>query len=273
MKHNLANRVIIITGASSGIGAATAIEAARHDMRTVLAARRRDKLDHIAQLVSKLGPTPLIIPTDVTDTDQIQNLINLTMTTHNRIDALLVNAGRGSFSPVETLTNTTHRQIFETNYFSTVNTIQPVIPIMKKQHAGHILITSSIAARISPPYYAAYSATKAAQYALAQSLTLELEPDNIHVTSINPIVTSTEFFETSAILDNRDAPIPNKLDSVMQSPQHVARRIIKCLKKPRPCVWPARWSPYAAALFQLFPRLQNLALRRHARKIRKTYDL
>lgn len=264
MRRDLTDQVIVITGASAGIGAATAIEAAAAGMHTVLAARRVDRLELVAQQVRQAGRRAMVVPCDVASDQQVRSLVQRTMGEFGRVDVMFANAGYGFLQSVEQLSHAQHREIFEVNYFGTVRCIQAALPIMKQAGRGHLLITSSIVGRVGLPFYAAYSATKAAQDALATALRPEVEPYGIDVTSIYPIGTRTEFFETSAKIGGRDAIIENTPAIFMQSADHVARRIVRALHQPCPEVWPARWAHLGSSIACLMPRVTRWALRKHA---------
>lgn len=268
MRRDLTNQVIVITGASAGIGAATALEAAGAGMDVVLAARRVDRLQAVAQQVRQLGRRALVVECDVACGPQVDALVEQTMGEFGRLDVMFTNAGYGFCQSVEGLDELGHREVFEVNYFGTVRCIQAALPIMKQARSGHIVITSSIVGRVGLPYYAAYSATKAAQDALATALRPEVEPDGIDVTCVYPVGTKTEFFEVSAKIGGRDAIAENTPVFFMQSPQHVARRVVGALHKPCPEVWPARWAHLASSLACLLPRFTRWGLRRHAQRDR-----
>lgn len=267
----LDGQVMVITGASAGIGAATAIAAATAGMRVVLAARREDKLLEVARRVNDAAPDAktLVVACDVALDGDVQRLIEQTMTKFGRIDVMFANAGYGFMAPQETLSEADHRAIFETNYWGTVRCVNAAVAIMKQQHSGHIIITSSIVGRVGLPYYAHYSATKAAQDALATGLRLEVEPMGIEVSAVYPIGTKTEFFKVSAEIGGRDSISENTPQAFMQTPEHVARRVMQCVRRPCPEVWPARWAHCASSLACMFPRLTRIALRKHAKKDRQ----
>ncbi|MFA7236731.1 MAG: SDR family oxidoreductase [Phycisphaeraceae bacterium] len=268
MTKKLTDQVIVITGASAGIGAATAIAAARAGMHIVLAARREDKLRQVAELVRATGRQALVVPCDVAIDDDVRRLVDQTVGQFGRLDVMFANAGYGFMAGIETLGDADHRAIFETNYWGMVRCIHAALPQMKKRKSGHIVVTSSIVGRVGLPFYAHYSATKAAQDALATGLRVELEEYGIDVSTVYPIGTKTEFFDVSAKMAGRDGIRENTPAIFMQTPEHVARRIMQCLRRPCPEVWPARWSHVGSSLAHLLPRITRMALRRHARKDR-----
>lgn len=265
MARELTDRTIIITGASAGIGAAAAIEAARAGMHVVLAARREDRLNDIADQVRQLGRQAVVVPTDVADLDQVQRLVDRCVEQFDRLDVMFANAGYGFLKSVVDTEPDMHQQIFQVNYFGTVHCVQAAAPVMRRQGFGHILITSSVVARVGLPFYGSYSATKAAQDALGSSLRVELEKDNIDVTTVYPAGTSTEFFEVSARIGGRDTIKENTPKMFMQTAEHVARRVVKALRRPALEVWPNRLVHWGVSFSGMFPRLTRMGLRAHAK--------
>lgn len=269
MPADLTDRVLIVTGASSGIGAATAQAAAQAGMRVALAARRAERLEQVAERIRQTGGQALAVPTDVTDGQQVQNLIDQTVDHFGRLDALFANAGFGVLHPLAEPDGGIEQRVWDVNYFGTLRCIRAAVPAMQKQGGGHLIICSSIVGRTGLPYYGTYAATKAAQHALAASLALELEPDRIHVSAVYPIGTRTEFFRVAAHENGRDALEENTPEIAQQSPQQVARSIVRCLRRPTSEVWPSRIGRRAMLLWTRFPRFYRFCFRFHARKCRK----
>lgn len=270
---------IIITGASAGIGEATALEAARAGMNVVLAARRRDRLEALADRCRQLGAQTLAIPTDVSDEAQVRRLVEQTVERFGRLDVMLANAGLGHFAPLLETDLDTERRLWNVNYHGSVRCARAAADVMRDQQdlgrprrRGHILFTSSVVGRTGLPYYGVYAATKAAQHAAAASLRLELEPLQIQVTCIYPGGTATEFFDVVADSSGADALAANTPRTFVQTPQNVARRIIRTIHRPRPELWPSRLTRLGMILWTLSPRLYNLCFRAHAGKCRKALE-
>ena len=269
MTLDLGGKVIVITGASAGIGAATAVAAARAGMRIVLAARREDKLHDVARTVKVNGGEAMVMPTDIADREQVQQLVDQTVDQFGRLDVMFANAGFGHYAGVDKLDGELDQRMWQVNYFGTVHCLQAAAAVMKPQGSGHLLITSSVLAHLGLPFYSTYSATKAAQHGLAMSLRHELAGDGIDVTCVFPVGTRTEFFETARQLDGRDVVGQNTPDMFMQSARHVAKRILAAMRRPRPEVWPSRLAHVAAAVFTMFPGLRQAALKSQAEKYRE----
>ncbi len=268
MPRNLQNKVIVITGGSSGIGAATAVECAKAGMSVCLAARREDKLRQVADQVEQHGATAMTITCDVRNDDDVRQLIQQTYDRFQRLDVVFANAGYGFFSSVLAMTEQQHRDIFETNYFGTIRCVREAVPFLRKTTDGlkQLLICSSAASEIGLPMFGAYSATKAAQDSIAGALRAELAREGIHVTSVHPIGTSTEFFKTAGRLSGIDNPYTNTPPKRRQSVEHVAGRIISAIRKPRAEVWPMPIARIGLGLATIVPEMTNHAMKYYTRK-------
>lgn len=273
---------MIITGASAGIGAATAVAAAREGMRVVLAARRADRLEQAAILCRQAaGHTGdedpvLIVPTDVRSDEQVQRLVNAALERFGRIDAAFANAGYGLYRGVAEMSDEQWREIFETNFYGTLRLIRAALPAMRARGSGHVLICSSALSELGIPMYGAYSATKAAQDAVASALRGELAGENILVTSVHPIGTATEFSEVvrrtsgvSAGTGHNGTPSRNTPARLVHRPERVARAVVGCLRRPKAEVWPSVGARWGLALTTALPGLGAWAMRRLVRRRRR----
>ncbi len=285
---DLHNRVIAITGASSGIGAATAIAAAQAGMDVALCARRLDKLNAVAQRVRDSGRRALTFQCDVTDPAQVQAFIDAIVAEFGRLDVLYANAGYGLLKSVEETTDAEYREIFETNFYGTLNAVRAALPALRStadgrasssrspkpspdnsRYRGHIVICSSAISEVAVPFFGAYAATKSAQDSIAGSLRAELAHENIFVTSVHPIGTKSEFFQEVARRDGQGEMSSNTPDFATQTPEHVARRIVASLRRPRAEVWPSVPARWGLALLTALPWLAALVMRKYAAKLRK----
>lgn len=255
-KIDLTGKPIAITGASSGIGAATAVACARAGMPVALAARRLEALESITKAITDAGGKAIAVKCDVTKPEDCQRLIDETVSNFGSIYSVFANAGFGEKHDLLDTPEATLREMFETNFFGTINTIKPVAQIMKQQRAGHVLICTSCLSALPSPGYSIYSATKSAQHHIGRALGVELASSNVHVTTVHPVRTRTEFFET---MQERQG-VTNRKDRPGQPPEKVAARVVRALQKPKPEIWmhePARRGLLIAA--QL-PRLTNKVL-------------
>jgi short-subunit dehydrogenase len=258
---DLSGKPIAITGASSGIGAATAIECARAGMPVVLGARRVDKLEAVANIITAAGGRAATVAMDVTKPDDCRRLIDETVARFGSVYAVFANAGYGLEAPIAEMTDEAMRQIFETNFYGTLNTIAPALPRMLEARSGHILICSSCLAKMTLPYYGAYSATKAAQNHIGRAMNLELRHKGVHVSTVHPIGTRTEFFNTVQKLNGGIKIVEHTPDRFMQPPERVARAIVRCLRRPRPEVWTSRFVRLGMAFCNAFPGVEDRWIR------------
>lgn len=181
--------VVIVTGASGGIGLATARLLAERGAKVVLAARSEDKLSALEAEI----PNSFAIPTDMRKEAEIKRLIDQTMQNFGRIDVLVNNAGQGLMAPLETINISEYRDVMELNVFSVLYAMQLVIPIMRAQGGGMILNVSSMVSKNYYPGLAAYASTKYALNALSLTARAELASDHIVVSVFHPKMTATEF--------------------------------------------------------------------------------
>ena len=269
MGQDLHDRVIVITGASSGIGAATALACAREGMHVALGARRVEKLEAVRSQIEALGRKAVCVKCDVDRDEDVHRLFEEAIAKLGRVDVAFANAGYGLRANVADTSDAQMRAIFETNYFGTWRVVREAMPLFKRQKSGHLIICSSAVSEVSPPEYGAYSATKAAQDGLAGSLRAEAAYDGIFVTTVHPIGTKSEFF--GSVRSNAETPgaPPNTPAMFMQTPEHVARCIVKAMKKNRPTaeVWPKGSAKIAMAASTLFPGLSAWILRKTYRDI------
>lgn len=280
MPIDLIGKPILITGASSGIGAATAVACARAGMPVLLAARRQDKLAAVAARCNLYPAGAAIQTCDVTRPEDCTRAVEKCIDRFGTIYAVFANAGYGYTEQTLDLL-TPHkpnqpdklRDIFETNFFGTINTLRAAAPYIRAQGQGHFLICSSSIGKFAVPNYAAYCASKAAQWPIGFALNAEHHNTPIHATTVHPIGTKTEFFEKAMGADrggrggDRGGDPPS---FTMQSADHVARRIVRALRKPTPEVWPSTPAKLAAGLFTALPTLAHTILRRAAKPLPNT---
>ena len=252
----LAGRVAIVTGASAGIGEATARALAAAGMRVAVCARRRERLDLLAARILSAGGEVAVYGLDVTDAAAVRAMVDDVASRGGRIDVLVNNAGRGLSATVEDTKPGEFRALLELNVMAAFTATQAVLPWMRRQGRGHIVNVSSIVGRRGVPYRGAYSATKFALSGLSEALRVELAGTGISVSVVYPIGTATEFHEVEA---RRAGPGPH---GPIQSSEHVARCILHCVLRPRAEVYPFRPSRLFALASVIAPRLVDLGLRR-----------
>lgn len=247
----IAGKVAIVTGASSGIGEATAHELAAAGAKVVLAARRLDRLERTAEEIRLAGGTALPVQTDLTLPDQIANLVTTTLNTFGRIDILCNIAGWGRYDWLEELSEYNLRNQYDVNVIGMTELTRRVLPAMKAQRSGHIINISSYGSQISTPPLTVYCSTKYAVEGFTDGLRRELIPWGIHVSRVHPSgVKGTEFNKKAARdggIRFRSAPI-GKVTRLQ-----VARTIVKLIEQPKRFAFLSRWYDVPVVLDGLFP--------------------
>lgn len=232
MRQSQVQKVAFITGASSGIGYATALEFARQGTHVVATARRADRLKLLEQAVHAL-PQPhgeiLTLVADVRDASAVQAAVSLAVKRFGRLDVLVANAGVGQRGSIVDSKWEHIETLLRTNIDGVLHSIRAAVPEMRKS-GGHIIIISSVVANMTAPYAAAYSASKAFVSSIARSLRLELEPDNIHVTDMLLGRTESEFQEKRLGQPGYASKAPHL---PMMPTEKVAKAIVKATKQRR----------------------------------------
>jgi len=235
MSRTIADKVIIITGASSGIGRATALALGRQGAKLVLVARRENLLHEIESEVRSRGTEALSMRLDLREEEQVRKMIHMTRERFSRIDVLINNAGFGFYGSVENTPADVVREIFDLNFIAPLLACQLVIPIMRAQGGGQIIAVSSVAGKRGLPLSGIYCATKFALNGLSESLRVELRDSGIDVSIINPAATYTEFGES---VRHGDVTAKFRPMGHIQSAEEVAAAIIRCIKQPKLEVYP-----------------------------------
>ncbi|WP_203295757.1 SDR family oxidoreductase [Luteirhabdus pelagi] len=195
MKENIEEKVVIITGASSGLGETTARHISDLGAKVVLAARRSDRIEKLAKEINDKGGNAIFVPTDVTKEDQVKKLINDTIDEFGQIDVLLNNAGLMQQSPLESQKTDEWDNMIDVNVKGVLYGIAAVLPQMKKQKSGHIINVSSVAGHKVTPSGSVYCATKHAVRVISEGLRQEVTPYNLRTTIISPGAVDTELPE------------------------------------------------------------------------------
>lgn len=249
---SLEGKIVIITGASSGIGLAAAIAFAKQKTKLMLAARRENKLIAACEEIKKLGAEAEYMLVDVAKESDVKKLIEKTLQRYNRIDILVNNSGYGHFFPLAQTTSQQMHDIMEVNFFGTFYASHEVLPIMIKQQSGHIINISSVAGkRVFRQTGGAYNITKFAMQGFTEALRMELINTPIRVTSICPVTTVTEFFDLAKEQTGKSA----KILGPAQTAEHVANAIIKVAINPKAEVVLVGALRIVFALQALFPGL------------------
>ncbi|MCQ1838799.1 SDR family oxidoreductase [Neorhizobium galegae] len=195
MSHGVESKVVVITGASSGLGEATARHLAERGATVLLGARRRDRIGALADELTSKGYNARAVQTDVTDKQQVKNLVDTAIQEFGRIDVMLNNAGLMPLAPLERLKVDEWDRMIDVNIKGVLYGIAAALPHMKAQKSGHIINVSSVYGHVVDPGATVYCATKFAVRALSEGLRQEVKPYNIRTTIISPGAVSTELLE------------------------------------------------------------------------------
>jgi short-subunit dehydrogenase len=230
MLRKISDSVVVITGASSGIGRATALQIAKKKGTLVLAARQEEALQDAAEECGRLGARVLAIETDVTDEGQVQNLAQRAVETFGRIDAWVNDAAVTMLARFEQSPSDSFRRVIETNFFGYVHGARAVLPQFRAQGYGVLVNVASILGKAGAPYSSAYVASKFAITGFSESLRMELlDARQIHVCTILPATIDTPLFQKAANYTGRVVQPPPPV----YPPEEVAAAIVRCLTHPK----------------------------------------
>ena len=231
MENNIKGKVVVITGASSGMGEAAAKHLSELGATVVLGARRADRIEKFAKEINDNGGKALAISMDVTQREQVKKLVDATVEQFGRVDVILNNAGVMPLSPMDRLNVDEWDTMIDVNIKGVLNGIAAVLPYMKEQKSGQIINTSSVAGHKIFNGSAVYSATKFAVRALTEGLRMEVKPYNIRTTIVCPGAVKTELLEHITEADVQQA---NKdyVGAVGISPDSFARVVAFAISQP-----------------------------------------
>ena len=221
------NKIVIVTGASSGIGRATAIEFAKHGAKLVLIARRKDKLEQTARELERFGTQTLVITCDVSVRSQVKSMSDQVLEKFGKIDILVNNAGFAIYGLVSDTSIDDIESQMQTNYLGMIYCTKNFLPTLLKQHSGHIVNVASVAASFGLPGIASYCASKSAMLGFSEGLQHELHGTGVGVTVVSPIMVRTEFFDNPSF-EKMPKYSPTSLDA-----KTVAKAILRAANSPR----------------------------------------
>ncbi len=248
---NYAGKVVVVTGASSGIGEESAIEFAKRKANVILVARRKEKLDQVAQKISKYNSQVMTLQCDVSQKSQVESMSKTVLEKTGRIDILVNNAGFAIYGTVADLKVEEIESQIATNFFGMIYCTKAFLPKMLDQKSGHIVNVASVAASFGLPGMASYCASKFAMLGFSEGLYHELKGTGVRVTVVSPIMVRTNFFDNTSF---KSVP---KYSPTSLSSKTVAKAVIKAASSSRleiivpPFVRVAVWAK------QTFPYLIN----------------
>jgi len=260
---------VLITGASQGIGQATARLFANHGYNIVLAARQAERLEATAQEIRAMGQTAIAIPTDVKQPEQVNSLVQKALAQYGSIDVLVNNAGIYISGPAEEFSLDDWHQAIDTNLWGYIHTIHALLPHFLSRQAGTIANVGSIGGLVPIPYLTPYSTSKFAVTGLTRSLHSELAPKGIHVCGIYPNLIKTDFLERAIFrgkdgddLQSRQKQVSQIVGTpVIEKPEDVAKAVWEAVKHKRNEVIVGS-ANLSAASNQFFPNLVQWVLRK-----------
>jgi len=230
MENNIKGKVVVITGASSGIGLATARHLAALGATVSLAARRKEKLDQLVVEITAAGGSAKAFTTDVSKRDDVNNLIQNTIAAFGKIDVLFSNAGIMPVSMLENLHYQEWEDMIDINIKGVLYGIGATLPHFKAQLGGHFINVSSVTGHMVAPSSSVYSATKFAVRAISEGLRQEVKPYNIRTTIISPGMTQSELTDT--ITDEQIKPMIGMIKQLAIPAESIARAVAYVISQP-----------------------------------------
>jgi NADP-dependent 3-hydroxy acid dehydrogenase YdfG len=257
----LADRVVVITGASAGIGAATARLAADAGAAVVLSARRADRLADLADAITARGGRALAVAGDVAH-DDMRALVDAAVTSFGRLDVMICNAGIGYHGRLDETSVNAMRRLVDVNLMGTFFAAQAALAVMRRQGRGHLIVVSSIAGRRGIGGSSVYGATKAGQIAFVEALRAEFAGTALQASVVLPVSTATEFHDAMA----RDFGHAVSGVGPRQPAESVARAIVRCMIKPAPEVYPYGPARWLSAVSVIAPGIADRLVQRFTRR-------
>lgn len=232
---------VLITGASQGIGKATALLFARNGYNVVLAARNAERLDALAHELKTFNHSAIAVPTDVRDPEQVQQLVDRAIAEYGAIDVLVNNAGIYMSGPADSHSLEDWHTVLDTNLWGYIHTIHAALPQLIKQGKGMIVNVASVGGKVPIPYLVPYTTSKFAVTGLTQSLQSELSPKGITVSGIYPNLIKSDFMERAVFVGKDQEDVKSRRQQleqvlsapVIEKPEDVAKAIWEAVQHKR----------------------------------------
>lgn len=259
------DKVVWITGASSGIGEGLAYALARENAKLILSARRAQELERVAQNCARDGarPAPCILPFDISDLDSLPAQAQAAHAFFGRIDVLINNAGIGARGYVVDMDMAVQQRVMQVNYFGQIALTKATLPFMLAQHGGHIVVVSSLTGKLPVPGRSAYCASKHALHGFYDALRGEVFEHNIKVTIVCPGFVQTYISENSLLADGRKrGGKTDKEHRKSLTPQESAQHILYAIRSGKEEYDYGSLEKWVVPIRRLFPWLYSRAIRR-----------
>ena len=259
LKDRVNGRVVMITGASSGIGRASALKVGEAGGIVLLVARTKQKLDELAVEIEELGGTGYSHPCDLSDTDDIDRMAKEVLDQHEAVDILVNNAGKSIRRSVNRSYDRFHdyQRTMQLNYFAPVKLILDLLPTMRQRQRGHIINISTIGLQVNTPRFAAYVGSKAALDAFSRSMAPEVIHDGVHVTTVYMPLVRTPMIAPTKMYDRFPTLTPDQAadmiaDAIRRRPKRIATTL-GTLAQVTYAVAPGAQDLVANRAYQLLP--------------------
>ncbi len=251
----LKNKVIWITGASSGIGEALAYVCAEEGAKVILSARRVDELNRVCTNCNTGKDNSLVLHLDLGDTEHVEDKVKEVVEKFGRIDILINNSGMGHRTLAVNTPTTVDRKVMEVNFFGTINLTKAVARQMQQQKSGKLVIVTSIMGKYGMPLYSTYAASKHALYGYFESLRQELFKDNISVLIVSPGFINTDVSTKLLKEDGSAYGIKSDAQEKGMSAKDCARGIVSAIKTNRNHKFVGKYEIFSVYVKQFFPKI------------------
>ncbi|XP_076289440.1 dehydrogenase/reductase SDR family protein 7-like [Lasioglossum baleicum] len=271
-KAMLSGKVVMVTGASSGLGEALAHVFYNCGCKVILVSRRKEQLERVKNALINTHHTipthpPIVLPLDITDINSLKSEVEKVIDIHGKVDILINNAGISYRGEVDNTSVDVDIKVMLTNYFAQIALAKAVLPYMIKQRYGHIVCVSSVQGKIAIPYRSAYAASKHALQAWCDSCRAELADQNIKVNVISPGYVRTALSLNALTGNGQVYGVMDKTTEEGYSPEYVAQRTLKAILKDEKDVIIATFSPKCAIYLRtLCPSLYFWIMLKRAKK-------
>jgi short-subunit dehydrogenase len=257
-RRSLRGAAVVLTGASSGIGRATAVEFARRGARLVLAARREEALRETVRLCQQHTATVVAVTVDVSQSSDLERLVDQALAAYGRIDVWVNNAGTTLFGRLHEGDFSAHRRVIEINLIGPMYAARLVMPVFRRQRQGTLINVGSVLSQVGQAFVPSYAISKFGLRGLSEALRSDVaDLRDIHVCTVLPYAVDTPHFEAGG---NAIGRRPYAMQPV-QSPERVARAIVEVAARPRRERYVPRYVPVGLALHWLMPRTTERLLR------------